>query len=1131
MKRIFQIIVFLLFLSAELKAQQTLQWAKSFNGYGFGWTTTTDYLGNVYTVGNFTGTVDFDPGPSVYNVTATGINDMFFTKVDANGNLVAFRRTEGAPGSSITPSSVKIDLNGDFTMCGTFSGIIDFDPNFTSYNIQEIGASDCFILKWDAGLNFLWVKQIGANNNFEYASSLDVDVMGNVYVTGTHYGNIDLDPGSGVFMANSLGFKDAYVLKLDNMGNYQWGCNFGSTLDDGGVAICLDGYGSVWSTGYFADLIDFDPSFTTHIVSPGNGYGAYISKLDVNGNYLDAKAFTPLVGGSMNPFGIIADASGNIYSTGYLIGTVDFDPSFSSFNLTSVGSNDVYVSKISNNCNLIWAKSFGGTNLDIGKALFLDNNNNLYVTGNYRGSVDFDPDPGSHILSAVGGDDVFINKLDVNGNFLCASSIGGTGNESSNSIAMDSEQSIIIAGYFQSVTDFDPGIGTYTIIPSGSNETFVSKYKQNFYGAPLSYTICSGATQVLTGQGVATYSWSPPQGLNTTNGSTVIASPTINTTFTVNGTNGCINTTTLISISVLPKPNLITQSGPVNLICDPDSVLLHSTSTNTNVLFQWRKQTSSTYSNQPYYAKVSGPYYSKVTDLNNGCADSSLVIVTNKKIYPNAKITSHNYISALISLDTITCYTPTINVVGASDTAGVNINWKSIPSNLAYSNPIAVTSLGNYKLFVKRNDNNCIDSSVIVLMNQNTFLPIVNTTTTNLTMNCSVYNATLNAAFSPTTCNVNWVDPSMATMVNPSVVNQVGKYKFTATDPQNGCSKTDSVNVIQTNELLLKSSNDTTVCKNSQVNLTAVAIGTTTGVTYSWSTSQNGNIISVSPNSTSTLVVYANSSSGCFGTDTVIVNIPTDIQDSIITIRSCSNNTLGTIVVFAKGGIAPYKYSITNGTTYSTNNTFQNVPFGLYQVVIKDSIGCKRQANVNLNSNSSLPVPKFLASTKNFKTDTIVFVDVSIPKPDSVHWMLPPIASIIGGNMFSPIVLFNDTGSFNVTMQSYYGTCIINATKLVRFAPYDSLYANQFNANGIKTFSLYPNPNNGQFTVYVEFYKKQDASVIIYDVNSYKQYQQNFSDVQSFTLPIDVSYLLNGAYMLRVLGEYDAKNRSFIISK
>ena len=133
--------------------------------------------------------------------------------------------------------------------------------------------------------------------------------------------------------------------------------------------------------------------------------------------------------------------------------------------------------------------------------------------------------------------------------------------------------------------------------------------------------------------------------------------------------------------------------------------------------------------------------------------------------------------------------------------------------------------------------------------------------------------------------------------------------------------------------------------------------------------------------------------------------------------------------------------------------------------------------------------------------------------------------------MFNPIIVISDTGQFLITMKAFYGNCIINATKLIKFFPQDSLHANYHNANGIKTVLLFPNPNTGQFTVSIEFYKKQNASVHVWDTSPFKHLQQNYYDVDMILLPVNLSQLQNGNYILRVIGEYDAKNKSFIINK
>jgi hypothetical protein len=91
------------------------------------------------------------------------------------------------------------------------------------------------------------------------------------------------------------------------------------------------------------------------------------------------------------PTGIAADASGNVYTTGYFNGTTDFDPGAAVYNLTPVGSDDIFISKVDVNGDFVWAISIGGTGSDNANAIAVDNAGNIYTTGFFNGTVDFDP--------------------------------------------------------------------------------------------------------------------------------------------------------------------------------------------------------------------------------------------------------------------------------------------------------------------------------------------------------------------------------------------------------------------------------------------------------------------------------------------------------------------------------------------------------------------------------------------------------------------------------------------------------------------------------------------------------------------------------------------------------------------
>jgi len=126
---------------------------------------------------------------------------------------------------------------------------------------------------------------------------------------------------------------------------------------------------------------------------------------------------------------IAVDDSGNIYTTGYFQGTTDFDPGLGTFNLTSAGVQDIFISKLDASGNFVWAKSIGEISTDIGYSIAIDVSGNVYTAGYFYGTADFDPGAGTFNLTSAGGQDIFISKLDASGNFVWAKSMGGISTE------------------------------------------------------------------------------------------------------------------------------------------------------------------------------------------------------------------------------------------------------------------------------------------------------------------------------------------------------------------------------------------------------------------------------------------------------------------------------------------------------------------------------------------------------------------------------------------------------------------------------------------------------------------------------------------------------------------------------
>lgn len=173
------------------------------------------------------------------------------------------------------------------------------------------------------------------------------------------------------------------------------------------------------------------------------------------------------------------DASGNTYSTGYFTDTADFDISASEANLTSNGFYDVYVLKTNGEGGYEWAVNVGGESFDYGVGITTDTDGNVYVTGYYDGTVDFDPGAGVANITAIGGGDIFILKLNADGEFLWAKSVGGTGYEESTAIAVSSTGTVTVLGYFYEPADFNPGPDEFILTSEGASDTFLENLDAN----------------------------------------------------------------------------------------------------------------------------------------------------------------------------------------------------------------------------------------------------------------------------------------------------------------------------------------------------------------------------------------------------------------------------------------------------------------------------------------------------------------------------------------------------------------------------------------------------------------------------------------------------------------------------
>ncbi len=468
------------------KAQVNFQWVKSIGGSinsDGGNAITTDASGNVYTTGYFVGTVDFDPGPGTTNLTsAPGMTDVFICKFNASGVLQWAVNTNCSGNAS--GKAIKVDVSGNVYTVGNFGGIIDLDPSAATYSLASSGGDDVFISKLNSSGVFLWGKEFGGPVN-DYVRGLALDpTSANIYLTGYYSGTADFDPGVGVLSITSVSNSDdIFVSKIDASGNFVWARSMGGSNTDNGFGISIDASGNVMTTGYHGSG-DFDPGIATYSLT-ATGADIFVSKLNASGNFVWAKS----MGGSSYDYGyaLITDAAGNIFTTGSFNNVVDFDPGIGTYTLITTGGfsdDDIFVEKLDANGNFVWVKQMGGpSNSDIGNSITLDAIGNVYTTGRYLYTCDFDPGPGSYTLTSIGSAAcAFVSILDPSGSFVWAGGWGAAADAWGQSIVVDNAYNIYTTGMYRGTTDFDPGPSSYTLTPQGSFDIFIHKLGQSTAG-------------------------------------------------------------------------------------------------------------------------------------------------------------------------------------------------------------------------------------------------------------------------------------------------------------------------------------------------------------------------------------------------------------------------------------------------------------------------------------------------------------------------------------------------------------------------------------------------------------------------------------------------------------------------
>ncbi|MGV3610853.1 MAG: SBBP repeat-containing protein [Fluviicola sp.] len=225
----------------------------------------------------------------------------------------------------------------------------------------------------------------------------------------------------------------------------------------------------------------------------------FLSKVSFSQSFGWSQSFGS-ANGDDKPNSIKTDENGNVYTAGTFTGVLNYNVNGTPSSMTSYGFEDMFLSKSDSSGNIIWMNHYGGMFVDECSSIFIDNAGNIYATGSFSYNGSFYIDTSFTGLDSYGGADCFIAKIDPTGTLVWVKQIGGPNDDKGMMIKLDSNNDILISGFFNGTADFDPSSNNYLLTELGTSTTatdaFIAKYDSsgNFvwakqFGGSLSQTL------------------------------------------------------------------------------------------------------------------------------------------------------------------------------------------------------------------------------------------------------------------------------------------------------------------------------------------------------------------------------------------------------------------------------------------------------------------------------------------------------------------------------------------------------------------------------------------------------------------------------------------------------------------
>lgn len=373
----------------------------------YGYDIDVDNQGNVYVAGSFVSAADFDAGPGTTFLVGPSPYGAFVMKLNSSGGFSWAKSFSSSGGSDVL--QIEIDSANALYISGIYAGTLDANPSAGTNEITSSSGLDIFVIKLNAGGNYIWARSFGANE-YQMPTAMAVDASNNIIIAGDFAGSGDFDPTTDVFNITATSYIEMFAVKMTTAGAFSWAQSFGTPANDEFVLdVATDSDDNIVLTGNFTQPVDFDNTAAVASVSSAGIADIFLVKLNPDGTLNWARSLGSTTSDMFSA--ITVDENNNIYlSTNHQL-SIDFDLNEGTNVVAGPVGANITVAKYASDSQLIWTSSFGGDGTESPKAMASIAEDVIYVAGTFLGSTSFESGDNAPVYINAGNEDAFVVRM------------------------------------------------------------------------------------------------------------------------------------------------------------------------------------------------------------------------------------------------------------------------------------------------------------------------------------------------------------------------------------------------------------------------------------------------------------------------------------------------------------------------------------------------------------------------------------------------------------------------------------------------------------------------------------------------------------------------------------------------